>query len=60
MEGLLVLEQLTFDQINKQFKGYADKIAVQRVMLACSACKNYVGKDHTSCPRCGALFVWGP
>jgi rRNA maturation endonuclease Nob1 len=55
-----MLEQLTFDQINKQFKGYADKIAVQRVMLTCSACKNYVGKDHTSCPRCGALFVWGP
>ena len=56
-----MLEQLTLEQLESpHFKGYAEKIVVQRIMLACSACKNYVGKGHMSCPRCGALFVWGP
>ena len=57
---LKVLDQLTLDDIEKQhFKGFAEKVEVQRVMLACSVCLNYVGKDDYSCPRCKSLFVGG-
>jgi rRNA maturation endonuclease Nob1 len=59
-EVRFMLDQLTLDDIEKQhFRGFAEKIPVERIMLACSACKNYVSKDHVSCPRCGSLFVGG-
>ena len=52
-----MMDQLTLDQMERWYKGFAQKIEVMRVQMQCSACHVYVNKDDQSCTHCGALFV---
>jgi hypothetical protein len=53
-----VLSQLILEDLETQhFKGYAKKLEIPEVRLACSECHVLVSKESMSCRHCGALFV---